>query len=973
MRCSHSDVRWGLVLVLIGLVALASSSPAAAQGTATIVGQVTDQSGAALPGVTVSATSPALQVPQVADVTNELGEYRLAPLPIGAYEMTFDLGGFRPAQRQNVRLTVGFTARIDVALGLASVAETITVTGAAPVVDVASTSGSTLFTQEMLAAIPTARNGLISLLNLAPGVRSFLDVGGNMIEENPQARAFGQSGQVWFTIDGVSTTHLNAGGGNGSYYDYGTVDEVRVQSLATDAEFQSRGVQMAAIVKSGGNQFHGSGSWAQNNKNFQSNNIDEELAALGFTIGNALKTQYDLSGDLGGRLIRNKLWFYGGVRKRYNEKEVLNAFLPDGSPALDQTKLQWRTAKISYQATPGNRFIGFMQWGRKFERSKTSEVRSFEARSDRDVLTRPAKGEWQGVRGNSLIVSVQYNYNLYDSIIGFNTAGVPGRTDVVTQRVTGESGAAGDKQIWDMKQTRAAVTWYKPNWLYGNHELKAGLEYAVHNRVDAKLEQPTNYHLFVQNGAPYRFLPFNAPTTPSVDANMVGSYVRDSWTVGRRLTLNLGLRFDSQDAFVPEVCRDAATPPADVVFPAACFSRVQIKTWNSVAPRLHAAYDLSGDGRTVIKGGWGRYDHMRQLDPDVIRLAGNAQGSAVYRWNDLNGNNDYDPGEVNLDLNGPDFVESVGKLSQGTALPAPPPNNVVNPNEGQPKYDELSVSLERELISNLAVKGTAVYSRTTNVIRTQNNLRPYEAYNVPVTRPDPGPDGRVGTTDDPGTSVTYFEFSPDLAGRKFEEFMPVNDPNANQSYKGMELAVVKRLSNRWQFMGSYSATKKNIPIYGFHATGSFITGSFDSAHSVGGFTPNDEINRADRTWERNGKLMGAYIFPADVQVSANFEHRSGDQYARQVRFTGGRTIPSILLNVEPIGTQHSPDLNLLSFRVEKTFPLFTTQKVAVRVNLYNALNANTATVIDPRSGASFLRPRNILPPRIAELSASYTF
>jgi hypothetical protein len=266
-----------------------------------------------------------------------------------------------------------------------------------------------------------------------------------------------------------------------------------------------------------------------------------------------------------------------------------------------------------------------------------------------------------------------------------------------------------------------------------------------------------------------------------------------------------------------------------------------------------------------------------------------------------------------------------------------------------------------------------VYSRTTNVIRTQNNLRPYETYNVPVTRPDPGPDGSVGTADDPGTTFTYFEFPPELAGRRFEEFMPVNDPSANQSYTGTEVAFVKRLSNRWQFMGSYSATKKNIPIYGYLASGSFITGSFDSAHSVGALTPNDEINRSDLTWERNGKVMGAYVFPADVQVSANFEHRSGDQYARQVRFTGGQTIPNILLNVEPIGTQHSPDLNLLSFRVEKTFRVLDTQRVAVRVNLYNALNANTATVIDPRSGARFLRPVNILPPRIAELSASYTF
>ena len=113
------------------------------------------------------------------------------------YDVAFELSGFRPAQRPNIRLTVGFTTRIDVAMGLATVAETVTVAGTAPVVDVASTSGSTLFTQELLAAVPTSRNGLISLLNLAPGVRSFLDIGGNTVEENPQARTFGQSGQVW--------------------------------------------------------------------------------------------------------------------------------------------------------------------------------------------------------------------------------------------------------------------------------------------------------------------------------------------------------------------------------------------------------------------------------------------------------------------------------------------------------------------------------------------------------------------------------------------------------------------------------------------------------------------------------------------------------------------------------------------------------------------------------------------------------
>lgn len=212
-------------------------------------------------------------------------------------------------------------------------------------------------------------------------------------------------------------------------------------------------------------------------------------------------------------------------------------------------------------------------------------------------------------------------------------------------------------------------------------------------------------------------------------------YAQDSWTLARRLTLNLGVRYAHENKALPEQCRVAAAPPLDVVFPAECFPEVQFKIWNSVVPRLHAVYDFTGDGRTVIKGGWGRFAHLRYVDE--IQMANeNAHTLALFRWHDLNGNKLYDPGEMNLDRNGPDFLFTrleVGETDAGA---------VPNPNEKQPITDEFSLSVERELIRDFAVRVTGVYSRNINTYRLQNNLRPYGVYSIPITNADPGPDGR---------------------------------------------------------------------------------------------------------------------------------------------------------------------------------------------------------------------------------------
>ena len=196
----------------------------------------------------------------------------------------------------------------------------------------------------------------------------------------------------------------------------------------------------------------------------------------------------------------------------------------------------------------------------------------------------------------------------------------------------------------------------------------------------------------------------------------------------------------------------------------------------------------------------------------------------------------------------------------------------------------------------------------------------------------------------------------------------VRGQNVDKTYKSMDFSVFKRLSNRWQLLASYSATKIHFPIMNTGA------GTVTGQNVLGGDrNPNAEINTTDNTWEWTGKLSGVYQFPAQVLVSAQFEHASGRSFAREVLFRGGRTIPSIAVNVEPFGTRRLPNVNQLDLRLEKDFRLRVGHKVGVRMNIFNALNTNTVLSLVRRSGPTFLLPQDIMPPRIAEFSVSYTF
>jgi hypothetical protein len=943
---------------LVGL--LCAASPAAGQqGNASIVGQVSDESGAVLPGVTVSTTSASLQLPQMTTVTDERGEYRLTPLPIGTYVVTYSLDGFQSVRREGIRLTVDFSARLDIALKVGSLQETVTVSGAAPIVDVTSTSTRTELTKEALELVPTSRNGIIGLMAQAPGVRPNLDVGGNTINAVPQFRAFGQDGESWQMIEGVTAISPKSGTQSGQFWDYASFEEAHIETIGHNAEIPTRGVAINAMLKSGGNDFHGTGFWAQTTRSLQSSNLSDALRAQGVTTGNPLDQRWDISGDIGGRLRRDRLWFYYSARSRRQVDEVVNAFKPDGSPATTYRGQTFSTEKVSYQMSRTNRIDGFAQWTRKDDITGVSQFVPWESRSHQINDAWSGKVEMQSTPSSTVVTSLQFGaWGFYSTYTGYSDK--VATTDQLTSQVTGLSTAAGQSPIERRLEGKGSVSWFKPELLGGDHQIKVGAHFMSErgDRPWVTRGSNLNYQLIFRNGVPFQLLAYNYPIDPKDLRQYLGAYFQDSWTLARRLTLNLGLRYAHDRGYIPEQCRDAAEGPAAVIAPAQCFQQIDFNVWNPIVLRTRASFDVLGNGRSVIKGGWGRYAHMRMMD-ELQQANANAAQSILYNWRDLNGNRLYEPGEVNLDPNGSDYVST--SLQVGGA----PANGVPNPNEEEPMSDEFSLQFEQELLPGFALRATGIYSRNTNSYRLQNNKRPYEVYSVPVRTADPGPDGRAGSGDEPGTTIGYWDYPASYAGAAFQQVTLINDPRANDSYKSFELAASRRLAGGWQFMVSYSATKRDQPLV--NNTGGGLTLGINT------FDPNAEIFAADTNWEWLGRASGAYTLPYGLLVSANYEHRSGNPFARTVSVAGGSQIRSLTIRVEPIGTRRLPNINLMDVRLEKNFRLTGRQSAVVRLNMYNFLNVNTITGVTALSGPNFLRPSGIVPPRQFELSASYRF
>ena len=961
----RKSIPWRLSIAsAIALLALS----AAASGQVilgSIAGTVTDETGAALPGVTITLTSPALQVPQLVRISEAEGAYQFSELPIGLFRVTYELPGFGTLVREQIRLTGGFAARVDVVLNVATVAETVTVTGESPLVDVTNTRGTTTVSEEILQSTPNSGTMqdayLISggvTLNASPlngegGVRSIMSVISAVTYGQAQGANSGSAG-LYQTLDGVLTY-------SNQLPDLYSLEEVSVKTYGNTAEVGSPSVATVMIVKSGGNQFHGRVREAYQHKSFSSDNVDDRLRAQGISAGREIQYFSDFSANLGGRIIRDKLWFFGAYHNI-----VSGTYLPgfaldkgpdrkwgttDDTPATNKSSEPTPTIKLSYQATTNHRFIGFYSKNTVWEDSYfqgAARFIPFESTHDYSQPFPTAKGEWQGTVANRFFISLLAGRHAIGAYRNAQPccAHLVSTFDLVTQQQTGSvwSDLRGFRQGTRYQQS-GAVNYIPGGSFLGTHQISAGY-HVVPEKLDAVLPVEANgdYRLVYSNSVPVQLWTRNTPVKGVSWQAAYSAYVSDSWRMTRRLTVNAGLRWERTTAHVPAQFKEPGPWPFERV---GALPAIDIIDWKALAPRFGTAFDLLGDGKMVVKSTYGVYNETfgygwaAQFNP-------NYAAGTRYRWTDPTGCNCYVPGTVNLDPNGPDVLSITGAS-----------NTPVNPDLKLTYTHEATASIERELPRNVSLRALYVFKQQVRTKSSVNILRPYAVWNQQITRTDPGPDARLGTADDGGL-ITFYDYDPAYRGSRFVANTLVNTTDRADAYNNLELRLEKRRSNKWFALTSLIVTKNHR----------WLRPVVESPNDE--LSSGDELFSVDDTWTWSYRLSGGYELPTGILLSSTTQVDNGLKGQRTVVFSAPSS-GTLSIPVEPFGASTSPLRAVVNLRVSKDFQVGGGRTLGLELNAFNLFNTNVTWVQTFVSGPTFSYVTDYVAPRVLRLGASFEF
>jgi hypothetical protein len=948
-----------LLLAMLG----AFAAPARAQmDQGHLTGTVTDSQGGVLPGVTVTITSPALMGARTA-VTEADGKYNVGPIPAGLYQVSFELSGFQTVKRTNIVLSLGNTLNVDGQLQVASLQESVTVTAQSPVVDMQSSKVGTDFTTEKLTGVPTATD-IWAVLGQASGVRmNGFDVGGSHKSQQTAYESFGLRNQTRVLNDGVDTTEGT--GGSGFYADFYANEEVSVSAGGGDVEMNTPGAAVVSTIKSGGNQFKGLENLTYEPSSWVGNNIDTATAARGFTGQPNLKF-WEAHFDLGGPIMKDKLWFYGAGNRFVINKAISGL---DRTIATDLGKFWNYTTKETFKATSKDTFIGYLQRGLKDKplRGLSATVPP-ESAQPQHSWSWVYKGEWQRVATSRMFVDVKAQLFGYD--FPLSTVVDPAVKPPRINNSTNLSGAAWD--AFDLARQKPQViaqsTYYVPDKA-GSHDLKVGFEYILDISKYAITGASGPIRYLDTNGRPDQIQFVDVGKQSDLGSTWQGgdnrdqryaAYLQDRWSPSDRVTVTGGLRWDHQRPFYKDGKRDPIIKDVyqgSPIFATQTTPGRDIFTRDSVAPRVGVSYDLTGKGRTVLKGFYGRFyynyaDQFSSLNPGSANYK-------TYKFNDLNGNNVYDgPQELTGNV-----IASVG----GTTT-------TVNPNMKKPYADEFDGSIEHQFWGESSIRVAYVRKQTNNEYATLNVAR-VGRYTVPVVVP-------ISVQSFGQASPTIVNYNLlDLPDRPTASNVVTNIPDGSYKYDTVQLAFNKRFGSglfvqtsfdyQWrnELRGNASFTNTN--------TISPTTSPLNSDPIGIGFymNPNPAVGNRQKSTNWQGRAIARYVFKYDIGLAANLRAQSGYAYA-EVLSAALPNAGTTRFFAENINNNRSDSTPILDFRLDKAFTVGGHYRITGMLDLFNSLNSNAVTNFILTSGSAtngFNKIIATLDPRTAQFGIRFDF
>ena len=928
--------------------------PAGASAQSAISGLVKDESGAVLPGVTVEAASPALIERTRSVATDAQGRYTILDLRPGAYKVTFTLPGFKTVIRDAIDLPSNFTATVNVELGLGTVEESVTVTGASPTVDVQNAQRTTVLSRDLLDAIPVPRMYQAEGA-LAVGTRqSDQNVGGARSAVNPRLTAHRSvTKDTTIDVDGMKMNTLVGGGDSHPDHNDAMTQETTVQTAALGAEVSAGGPHLNLIPREGGNHYSGATYLGYTSKSFQSDNLGD-LLSRGLQTPDAVSKIYDANVSAGGPIKRDRLWFFGSYRNVGNDNIVANSVYPDGSPGVYDQRVRNYTVRLTWQATPRNKITAYEDFQTKYVGHLfTSGVDVATASRRRDPVLKYTNAiKWTGTISNKLVVDAGYG----TSVNAYTEKFQPGvkqeryspawYTNLARQDINRSTTIGASTPETGTYNFRYMVI-SNIAYVTGSNTLKGGFQWHIGqtwNMADTNGDLTERF----RDGVPDSVIVYN---TPARLYNLMGAdmglYLQDSWTI-RRLTINPGIRweyFNSSDQ--PKAVE------AGRFVPARDFPRIaDIPNWKNLAPRFSAVYDLTGDSKTALKFSVNKYnrsyttDFANRYNPLVLQ-------SDTRNWSDC----DFVPGTSTCST----LVLPTNKDGIAQANEIGPSNNNLfglaparhpDPNIKRPYDIEYTLTASREVFRGVSITG-AWYRRDTYDIEQQTNLLVNVSDYASFQTPNPLGNGEM---------ITIYNLNRSKQGLvDLLDTTSTDRSKARVNYSGLELSFTARLPNGASMFGGWSADK-------------VIT------VACAGNDPNTfrfcDQSQYDVPFQSDFKFAGSYPLPFGAQIGATLASYAGNPLAVNWSvpanvFPGGRT-QSVTVNLVPPGTKYLNRWNQLDLTFRKIFRVGRT-RIDGALDMFNALNSNVVLSENQNLGSSLGQPQAVLQGRLLRVSSQIKF